>query len=297
MSTPPTEVPSRRKDERFKEIGAPCEWPELYRPGGYHPVHLGDTFSNGRYRVFRKLGDGSYATVWLAVDNIKTQYVALKIMMAKKSSASANVELTISNRLEAMAPDYPSSKHVMMSLDTFEHDGPNGKHRCFIYEPMGSTVTSMVEKLPWDPPRTFRSPSPHYPKWMAKRILKHALTGLDFLHKNGIVHGDFQPGNLLFSIRGDLNSVDESKLQQNKANITEPIERLDGQIDKWAPKYLVISESLHQYADLTANLEIKISDFGAAFWVHDPPESTLSPVALRAPELIFKEGFDSSIDI
>jgi non-specific serine/threonine protein kinase len=98
---------------------------------------------------------------------------------------------------------------------------------------------------------------------MAKRILKHALSGLAFLHENGVVHGDFQPGNLLFSIRGDLNSVDEGKLGQNKANITKPIERLDGKVDKWAPKYLIISESLHEYADLTPDLEIKISDLGA----------------------------------
>jgi serine/threonine protein kinase len=79
MSTPPTEVPSCRKDERFKEIGAPCEWSELYRPGGYHPVHLGDAFSNGRYRVFRKLGDGSFATVWLAVDSMYAYFSTLNV--------------------------------------------------------------------------------------------------------------------------------------------------------------------------------------------------------------------------
>ncbi|CRG86382.1 hypothetical protein PISL3812_03388 [Talaromyces islandicus] len=49
--------------------------------------------------------------------------------------------------------------------------------------------------------------------------------------------------------------------------------------------------------NLTADLEIKISDFGAAFWTNDPPKSTVTPLALRAPELIFEESFGSSIDI
>lgn len=45
----------------------PCEWGESYHPGGYHPVHIQDVFNN-RYRVIRKLGYGSYSTVWLTVD-------------------------------------------------------------------------------------------------------------------------------------------------------------------------------------------------------------------------------------
>lgn len=31
-----------------------------YRKGGYHPVHLGDRLSNGRYKVLHKLGWGGY---------------------------------------------------------------------------------------------------------------------------------------------------------------------------------------------------------------------------------------------
>ena len=41
-----------------------------YRIGGYHPVHLGDTFKNDRYKILHKLGWGSYSTVWLARDTL-----------------------------------------------------------------------------------------------------------------------------------------------------------------------------------------------------------------------------------
>jgi serine/threonine-protein kinase SRPK3 len=42
---------------------------EDYVKGGYHPVHVGDTFSDGRYLIVRKLGWGHFSTVWLARDN------------------------------------------------------------------------------------------------------------------------------------------------------------------------------------------------------------------------------------
>lgn len=72
MSTsPPPTPPSRApgdQERRFKDIRSPCEWIEDYRPGGFHPVHLGDLFNDGQFKVIRKLGEGAYSTVWLAHD-------------------------------------------------------------------------------------------------------------------------------------------------------------------------------------------------------------------------------------
>lgn len=47
--------------------GPGVEGPHLYRPGGYHPVHLGDVHHQ-RYKAIHKLGYGTYSTVWLARD-------------------------------------------------------------------------------------------------------------------------------------------------------------------------------------------------------------------------------------
>jgi hypothetical protein len=68
-TTPPAELPYDPALRRFEDTGATCEWAEEYRPGGFHPVNLGDTFHYGKYRVIRKIGDGSYSTVWLAVSS------------------------------------------------------------------------------------------------------------------------------------------------------------------------------------------------------------------------------------
>lgn len=69
ISPPPTplpELPRNTKDWRFEHNGAPCEWVEEYRPGGLHPIDLGDTLCEDKYKVIRKLGAGSFSTVWLA---------------------------------------------------------------------------------------------------------------------------------------------------------------------------------------------------------------------------------------
>ena len=51
----------------FHFAGPGLESPDGYRPGGYHPVHIGEVYRE-RYRVLHKLGYGAYSTVWLARD-------------------------------------------------------------------------------------------------------------------------------------------------------------------------------------------------------------------------------------
>jgi hypothetical protein len=53
----------------YHHIGLDAEWIEDYRPGGFHPVHIGDRIGpDERFVIQRKLGYGADATVWLALD-------------------------------------------------------------------------------------------------------------------------------------------------------------------------------------------------------------------------------------
>ncbi|KAL7776416.1 hypothetical protein CFE70_006832 [Pyrenophora teres f. teres 0-1] len=176
---------------------------------------------------------------------LKPRYVTLKILMPNHKSSET--EILIHKHLSENASEDPRSRHVTALLDEFQHEGPNGKHRCLAFEPMGATATSLVDYLTGNNPNIelldknnppeeeysdendseeeyFDQDNPQiiysavrYPKWIAQKILGHALRGLAFLHRNGIVHGDLHPGNILFSI-DNIHTMGENELLQDEAS-------------------------------------------------------------------------------
>ncbi|KAI0549658.1 serine protein kinase [Xylaria curta] len=292
--TPPSKTPNNDK-RRFKSITSPCEWVERYHPGGYHPVTLGDVFHDGQYKVIRKLGEGGSSTVWLVRDLRNNIYVASKIMVSEISESTN--ESQILRHLIQVAPE--GAKHITQLIDEFEYCGPNGVHKCLIFEPMGPSVNSMVEELPQFKPRRWGMKI-RYPYWMAKSILRQSLESLVFLHKNGIAHGDFQPGNMLFAL-SSINLKSEDELRQKEdvqaGLISPPVQRLDGKQDKWAPPYLCIAQPLVYPSDHAQGFKIKLSDLGGAYFLKEPPAEPLSPVGLRPPEFVLTGVVNETFDI
>ena len=122
----------------------------------------------------------------------------------------------------------------------------------------------MVEELPQFKPRR-QEMKIRYPLWIAKSILKQSLQALAFLHGHGIAHGDFQPGNILFT----LNNIDltpEDVLRQKEdvqaRSISPTVQRLDGKQDKWAPRYLCVAQPLMLSSCCTEGFKVKLSDMG-----------------------------------
>ncbi|KAH7121644.1 serine protein kinase [Dactylonectria macrodidyma] len=191
------------------------------------------------------------------------------------------------------------ARHITQLLDEFEHHGPNGIHKCLVFEPMGPSANTMVEELPQFKPRK-RGMKIRYPPQMAKAILKQCLQALAFLHENDIAHGDLQPGNMLFAL-DDIDSKPEDVLRQvedvEARSISSPVERLDGKQDKWAPPYLCIAQPLAPFTSHAEGFRVKLSDLGGAYFFTDPPTKPVTPLGLRAPELILTGAVNPTLDI
>lgn len=177
--------------------------------------------------------------------------------------SGSSTELQTLHHIIEVAPT-EGARHITRLLGEFEHRGPNGVHRCLVFEPMGPSLNTMVEELPQFKPRR-RGMKIRYHIRMAKSILKQSLQALAFLHENGIAHGDFQPGNILFTLN-DIDSTPEDVLRQEEdvqtRSISPPVQRLDSRQDKWAPRYLCVAQPLVPFTCYAESFKVKLSDMG-----------------------------------
>lgn len=48
-------------------------------------------------------------------------------------------------------------------------------------------------------------------------------------------------------------------------SLSEPVRRVDGKMDQWAPRYLALNQPLENFVYLEKDFAIKISDMGGGF--------------------------------
>lgn len=108
---PPDEAlpsPFSTPKQLYREINARIEWIEDYKPGGFHPVHVGDLLSDSKYKILLKRGYGSYSTVWLAKDRT-SGYVTIKILIADDEVPQNEVTIfEILSRSQSYSPSRSS---------------------------------------------------------------------------------------------------------------------------------------------------------------------------------------------
>ncbi|KAJ7599022.1 kinase-like protein [Mycena floridula] len=199
------------------------DW-EDYVKGGYHPVKIGDVFSDGRYTVVRKLGWGHFSTVWLAKDGKLNRHVALKVvksaprytetaldeikLLQKLISPGSNPGSSSSVGQDASSSIHPGRSHVISFLDHFKHKGPNGVHICMVFEVLGENLLSLIK----------RHQNKGVPMGLVRQIAKQVLLGLDYMHRVcGVIHTDLKPENILVVI-DDVEAVVDRELALAEAN-------------------------------------------------------------------------------
>mmetsp|Transcript_1980 Transcript_1980/g.5243 ORF Transcript_1980/g.5243 Transcript_1980/m.5243 type:complete len:690 (-) Transcript_1980:165-2234(-) len=196
---PPALLPD---EEDVALVSSESEDAEDYKVGGYHPMRIGETLKNGRYRALHKLGWGHFSTVWLSYDKQDETHVAIKVQKSASHYAeAAQDEIRLLTDLQDNDPQGKAA--VVKLLDHFVHRGRHGEHVCLVFEVLGKNLLSLIKRC------NFRgAPMP-----LVKLIAYQALQGLAFVNSTcGIIHTDVKPENILF-----VPPLEEMERMRNEA--------------------------------------------------------------------------------
>jgi eukaryotic-like serine/threonine-protein kinase len=166
----------------------------------------GTTVIAGRYRIEGRLGVGGMSTVHLAFDNRLERYVALKLLAEHLADDPTFVSRFRREALSAARLVHPNIVQV------FDFGFDSGHHQHFIV--MEHVTGNSCAELLRD--------HGHLDVGQAIDIVTQACRGLDYAHRNGVVHRDVKPGNLLVSDTdvvkladfGIARAVDQSSITQ-----------------------------------------------------------------------------------
>ncbi|KAI9699138.1 MAG: hypothetical protein M1836_003327 [Candelina mexicana] len=277
---PPKQIYEEYERSQFTEsLGSYCK-------GGFHPTHIDEEFAEGRYKIIHKLGHGTFSTVWLARDRTEGRYVALKIVRSGNSTDCP--ESRILRQLQQGDIDHPGRQFVPTLLDDFWLDGPNGRHLCLVSEPAGGTVAASKE----------RAVGSLFPLDVARSIAANTAMGLAYVHACGVGHGDLYPSNILLQISNfDALSVEQIYERYGKPERV-PVRRCDKKpLGKGIPAYTVVQADIVQPCSQVRDGRIKISDFGHAYKLTNPPKMTPIECEYCAPEIKLEEKPDAPADV
>lgn len=151
------------------------------------------------YILIKKLGCGSFAVVWLCYSLKHKKCYAIKILNPEDYKSGVK-EINIFKEIYKF-----KSQYIISMIDHFEISVPNDqlgsdndeyydksyKHICIVLELMLCSVYDII--------KICNKKYKYLPLEFIKKIIYQTLLATNILHKNGIIHTDIKPENMLIS--------------------------------------------------------------------------------------------------
>jgi serine/threonine protein kinase/beta-lactam-binding protein with PASTA domain len=161
------------------------------------------TVFDGRYRIVRKLGAGGMADVYLAEDQELGRRVAIKILNDRHAADDQFIERFRREAKNAAGLSHPNIVSI------YDRGKAEGTYYIAMEFLDGRSLKEMI---------VGRGPAP------VKTAIDYArqiLAAIGFAHRNGIVHRDIKPHNVLVSPEGRLKVTDFGIARSGASQMTE----------------------------------------------------------------------------
>ncbi|HET6833517.1 MAG TPA: Stk1 family PASTA domain-containing Ser/Thr kinase [Acidimicrobiales bacterium] len=145
---------------------------------------------NGRYELHRRLGRGGMAEVYLARDQMLDRPVAVKVLFPALATDAGFVE-----RFRREAQSAANLQHANI-VSVFDWGEANGTYFIVMEYVEGHTLAEVL-----------RDDGRVHPD-RAAEITADIAAALGFAHRNGVVHRDVKPGNVLVTADGTVKVAD-----------------------------------------------------------------------------------------
>jgi eukaryotic-like serine/threonine-protein kinase len=168
---------------------------------GPMPEAAGGTLIDGRYRLVQRIGSGGMADVWLADDSHLQRRVAIKILQPRFAQDGEFIERFRREAEAAARLQHPNIVAV------FDRGDAEGTYYIAMQLLEGRSLKALIDE----------GLTPEEAVGLVRQILQAA----GFAHRNGVVHRDLKPQNVIVDAEGKATVTDFGIARAGASEITQ----------------------------------------------------------------------------